>query len=517
MSDKKSDRKIKLTRRRALGGLGTIGVAGALAGAGTTAYFSDEQDSENNQISAGTIDLQTNGNENAGTSISVDNVAPGDSGTESFNLNNVGSLRGFLSLEFGEPEPRNDLTEVLEVTVKVAGTVIRKGTFGSVFDGEGEWSNADVPFGPGAAKTFAVEWEVPSGAGNDTQGEQAKGDITFYLNQEEEAFADLVVDPGSGGNVSTIQEGVDDIPSDGVLLVRDGTYNEAVTVDTSGVKIASKNGTGATELVPDPVADNNKALLIDGVDDVTVDGLRVSLTPTEASNNEKFAIRAIPDGSSSGSGPDNLTVRDCQVDSITAGGSSPSGSVVATGIGVDLNPTGSNGGDDVTASNFVVENSTVESLTCTASPSSGDSRAKGIAVNGDVNRVKIVRNDIKDIGQDPETDKPRGITLTEDGDSEGPTNFTILDNTIQDVAGSVGQPALFVGGSNGLGDNEVYNNVFYQPVDNLSAAALRLRQNTWENDADDDGVPELLQPGTDGDGGNLIDRGSSAYDTTYAI
>jgi predicted ribosomally synthesized peptide with SipW-like signal peptide len=50
-------RKISLSRRKALAALGSIGVASAGAGLGTTAYFSDQETFENNQLTAGTLDM----------------------------------------------------------------------------------------------------------------------------------------------------------------------------------------------------------------------------------------------------------------------------------------------------------------------------------------------------------------------------------------------------------------------------------------------------------------------------
>jgi predicted ribosomally synthesized peptide with SipW-like signal peptide len=48
----------ELTRRKALAALGTIGVASAGAGLGTSAYFSDQETFENNQLTAGELDMQ---------------------------------------------------------------------------------------------------------------------------------------------------------------------------------------------------------------------------------------------------------------------------------------------------------------------------------------------------------------------------------------------------------------------------------------------------------------------------
>jgi hypothetical protein len=109
--------------------------------------------------------------------------------------------------------------------------------------------------------------------------------------------------------------------------------------------------------------------------------------------------------------------------------------------------------------------------------------------------------------------------MVEDGNGEGPKRFTILDNLFQGIVGTWGQPAIFIGGSNGLGpDHEVYNNEFHHPVDNLSAGTLKLRDNTWVND--NAGLPQLVPADADEDGGNLIDRAGGTgdeYDTTFTI
>lgn len=53
-----TDRSIELTRRKILGGVGAVGVAGAGAGLGTSALFSDEESFTNNTITAGTTNLK---------------------------------------------------------------------------------------------------------------------------------------------------------------------------------------------------------------------------------------------------------------------------------------------------------------------------------------------------------------------------------------------------------------------------------------------------------------------------
>lgn len=84
------NKSIELTRRRALGSIAIVGAAGAGLGAGTGAYFSDSVESQDNTIEAGDIDLRTNGNNAATTTIDVGPVAPGESGSSSLQVSNVG-------------------------------------------------------------------------------------------------------------------------------------------------------------------------------------------------------------------------------------------------------------------------------------------------------------------------------------------------------------------------------------------------------------------------------------------
>jgi len=51
-------KEFNLSRRKALAALGTIGVASAGAGLGTSAYFSDQETFENNSLTAGTLDMK---------------------------------------------------------------------------------------------------------------------------------------------------------------------------------------------------------------------------------------------------------------------------------------------------------------------------------------------------------------------------------------------------------------------------------------------------------------------------
>ncbi|MDY7082787.1 MAG: vWA domain-containing protein, partial [Halobacteria archaeon] len=53
-----TDKRIELTRRKVLGALGVAGAGAALGGAGTMAFFSDEETYTGNQLQAGSLDMK---------------------------------------------------------------------------------------------------------------------------------------------------------------------------------------------------------------------------------------------------------------------------------------------------------------------------------------------------------------------------------------------------------------------------------------------------------------------------
>jgi predicted ribosomally synthesized peptide with SipW-like signal peptide len=58
MSSEDDRGQFDLSRRKLLGSVATIGAAGAIGGAGTMAFFSDEEEFANNQLTAGELDLK---------------------------------------------------------------------------------------------------------------------------------------------------------------------------------------------------------------------------------------------------------------------------------------------------------------------------------------------------------------------------------------------------------------------------------------------------------------------------
>lgn len=133
--------KYDLSRRKALLGLGTIGVASAGAGVGTSAYFSDKESFENSELNAGElnliVDYHTYVNQGHATDYTrsttgsgpidgepvsheydINDLKPGDSGKLKFCPKVVGNPAwvwvgsdGVVDYENGRTDPEQDVDE----------------------------------------------------------------------------------------------------------------------------------------------------------------------------------------------------------------------------------------------------------------------------------------------------------------------------------------------------------------------------------------------------------------------
>ena len=93
-----TDRNIELSRRKILGAAGAIGIAGAGAGMGTSALFSDEESFENNSITAGTLDMTVDA-EIVAVNTEYDNAV----GPINYNVTADGAAATGLTLEDFKP------------------------------------------------------------------------------------------------------------------------------------------------------------------------------------------------------------------------------------------------------------------------------------------------------------------------------------------------------------------------------------------------------------------------------
>lgn len=187
---------IKLSRRRILIGLGTVGIASAGAGAGTMALFEDQEDAQA-KVQAGTLDLQVNGADGTVTILDEPSIAPGDSGSETVYIRNAGTVDGLLTAQLtdvtdkekgltdaerdeGDDNTTGELSQYLEVALEYGGHTTRY------------WKLADVPrrtFGPwallgGDRKVVTVKWRLPTSVGNVVQSDRVTADMRLTLTQD---------------------------------------------------------------------------------------------------------------------------------------------------------------------------------------------------------------------------------------------------------------------------------------------------------------------------------------------
>lgn len=203
--------------------LGVLLVA-ALAGAGTFAYFSDTETSEDNSFTAGTLDLVVGGG--ASLPFVFENIAPGDSDTDYDGLKNSGSIAGELDIvmsatnnnDNGQEEPENDqgtdtgngdlggqlkmalwldldedgTAESTDIGLKSDGTTYDPSLgldYATVDSYSGKsWNGIttlDPSEGGNADANIVINWELPSGTDNRVMGDSVSYDLTFELEQED--------------------------------------------------------------------------------------------------------------------------------------------------------------------------------------------------------------------------------------------------------------------------------------------------------------------------------------------
>ena len=221
--------------RKILVSVMVIALAGALVGGGIYAYFSDTEASMGNTFTAGTLNLVpstsgtgpagkytvTAGGDGVNGKVVFTTLAPGDSGSITWELENDGNLDGTLTMasdvtfeENGSNEPEDavagnngggdgDLDEYMGVRLERNGTYILGDAshyvpfsdLEAVLDAESESLAASDTL------TYVLEWEIASdvmGAGADgefgtaddvdeddniIQSDEATVDITFTLTQ----------------------------------------------------------------------------------------------------------------------------------------------------------------------------------------------------------------------------------------------------------------------------------------------------------------------------------------------
>ena len=185
-----------------------------MVGGGTWAYFSDTEASADNSLTAGTMDLNIDGGNSVVNTFTASNVAPGDTGNGSSTLDNVGSLSGELDVAItalvntggtGGTEYEDgvgDLGGVALMAVYI--DVDQSGTFNAgdiglkadgttysfpatlqyaTIDGYSTAWDAAATMAASAQYDIIIDWEVPTSAGNNIQGDAVSFGILFTLEQ----------------------------------------------------------------------------------------------------------------------------------------------------------------------------------------------------------------------------------------------------------------------------------------------------------------------------------------------
>ncbi len=170
----------------------------ALLGGGVYAYFSDSESANDNNFTAGTMDLTLN--DGGAASISMANVKPGDSGLSMYTLRNVGTVNGNLQVSIAnlqnlpgsnpEPEgPNNaDLAQSIHVHFWMDdGDGIFNGAETYMYDGM--LSGVTIPstsslLTAGSSTYLAMAWGIDyNSVGNEIQGDLVNFDLVFTLTQ----------------------------------------------------------------------------------------------------------------------------------------------------------------------------------------------------------------------------------------------------------------------------------------------------------------------------------------------
>jgi len=182
-----ADKNYDLSRRKALLGLGTIGAAGAGAGLGTSALFSDEESFTNNQIVAGELDLIVD----YWTSVdSADASAAIDEGQA-----NNGTIQGDVSAQYvlGDVKPGDGGFLVFCPKIIDNPAWLWAGSSG-LTDFENGYTEPELDADPDADDSTAVDDDDP-GEGEGELSESIQVSVSYCEYEEPDEYDGPYDDP----------------------------------------------------------------------------------------------------------------------------------------------------------------------------------------------------------------------------------------------------------------------------------------------------------------------------------
>lgn len=194
-----------VTRRQLLGAVAASGIAGWTTSSSTAAFFNDGENSNENQIQSGTLDLSFGSGGTFGISATLE---PGQSARGSVTLVNSGSITGsvdvtaqywendastnnkdvsadnvakhvnVVTLDYGDTDLTGQITDVdgdgRDTLYDLANT-----------NAEGDGNDVVNLADPGGGTDFTVEFEVESSVGNTYEDDGVDITFTFDLNQQD--------------------------------------------------------------------------------------------------------------------------------------------------------------------------------------------------------------------------------------------------------------------------------------------------------------------------------------------
>lgn len=140
-----------------------VGVISLIVSAASFALFTAQTTNENNTFTAGTVTI---GNL-TGCGNTINNIAPGDSGTFNCQVTYTGNLDAWLGLsttsggDLMTCDGANSLQVAITSGAQSFGTNAADQVIGA------------APVSNGTTKTFTVNWNLPLAAGNSCQGDTA--------------------------------------------------------------------------------------------------------------------------------------------------------------------------------------------------------------------------------------------------------------------------------------------------------------------------------------------------------
>jgi predicted ribosomally synthesized peptide with SipW-like signal peptide len=176
----------EISRREVLAGLGGIGVVGAVSGAGTRAFLTDEE-SFGGSIRSGSISIDIGCDscivDDGGVSFALGDIERGDSGTETLDIG-VETNPARLWLQSDCPSTVDPLGDALVVTIRYDGITIESGTLSSVRRSlRGGTALSENCTTPGETTGFEIEWKLPLDTPKSVAGEQTSFEFEFLAEQ----------------------------------------------------------------------------------------------------------------------------------------------------------------------------------------------------------------------------------------------------------------------------------------------------------------------------------------------